>query len=106
MSFRTWLASLLLVSITFLIVPPELVHHYFHHTDTEDHFFGDDGPLLEQKHQHCLILKIEIPEYLVGQEIITHSKVYYSAQLADNYSNPLLFATHRHIELRGPPQVI
>lgn len=103
MSFRTGLASFLLVSITFLIVPPEFVHHYFHHTDTVDHFFGEEGHFLEPKHLHCLILKVEIPEYVVDQEIRTQTHVSYSEKLAECYVNPLLFVTHRHIKLRGPP---
>lgn len=104
MCIRKWLASFLLASITFLIVPPEFVHHYFHHFETEDDFFRESGHYIESKHQHCLILKVEIPEYVIISDVLTQTNVSYPKKLIDYYSNPLLVATHRNIDLRGPPQ--
>lgn len=103
---RKLLASFLLASITFLIVPPEFVHHYFHHSETEDDFFRDSGNYLEPKHTHCLILKVEIPEYVIISDVMTQSNLLYPKKQIDYYSNPILFATHRDVDLRGPPQKV
>lgn len=106
MSFRTWLVSFLLVSITFLIVPAEFVHHFFHHSETDDVFFSDDGKVLETKHNHCLILKVEIPEYVVSSEVRTQTCVSYPKQLIVDYHNPQLFGVYSDIDPRGPPQIV
>lgn len=101
---RKWLTLFLLASITFLIVPPEFIHHYFHHFETEDDFFKESGDYIESKHQHCLLLKVEIPEYVIISDVMTQTNVSYPEKQIDYYSNPLLFATHRDVDLRGPPQ--
>jgi hypothetical protein len=101
-SFRTWLARILLVSITFVIVPPEFVHHFFHHNETEDDLFRSQGNYLEPQHQHCLILKVEIPEYVVNAEEKPGKAVIYS-QAPNIHTISLLLTTHRNIDLRGPP---
>jgi hypothetical protein len=105
MSFRNWLVSFLFVSITFLIVPAGFVHHFFHHSETEDSFFAGDGKVLETKHNHCLILKVEIPEYVVSPEVRTQTYICYPKQLIVEYHNPQLVVIHSDIDPRGPPQV-
>jgi hypothetical protein len=101
--FNNWVVSFLLASISFLIVPAEIVHHFFHHSDTEDIFFGEAGHFLEPMHSHCLILKVEIPEYVAYSEIRIIKDAFYQEVGTEEYSNPPLFEEPGSIELRGPP---
>jgi hypothetical protein len=102
--FKKHISFCLLLVLSFLIVPKELVHSLVDHNDTEDCRSVPDAPVsAEQQHVHCDFLKIITPLYLsefnFTQFHLTEGYFVYHTPKVPEVS----FSLFQLIFLRGPP---
>ena len=101
---KKYIALILLLVISVVLIPKELIHSLTDHADTEDGRCVPNAPIsFEKQHQHCEFLKLNVPHYFFEHKffLFALSSIYYhfSEQIAEK---PFLISLNQSC-LRGPP---
>lgn len=71
MRLRSYIAMLLLLIISTVIMPKEFIHAFFDHEDTPHNICDShtSDVHVEEKHHHCEFLKFQVPPFFVSVSI-------------------------------------
>lgn len=103
--YNKHIALFLLAVLSAFIVPKELVHEFYEHTDTVHTLEHNetDLPLLESQHQHCEILNFNVPLYFLSLNFFKVPILEIGTDLIQQVTE-IFFAPHIGLScLRAPP---
>lgn len=105
--FKKFIAYFLLLVISLVVVPKELIHSFTEHSDTEDSIHFPNAPIsVDVEHTHCDFLNINVPlycfEFDFTQEILPTSYFNFNAYKTQS----LVSSCVLNLSLRGPPQLV
>lgn len=105
--FKKVIAYFLLLVISLVVVPKELIHSFTEHNDTEDRLHFPDAPIsIDVEHTHCDFLKINVPlycfEFDFTQEILPNSYFSFTAYKTQSIVSSCVL----NLCLRGPPLLV
>jgi hypothetical protein len=104
-TYSKHIAIFLLAVISAFIVPKELVHAFYDHSDTVHAVSHSDTglPVVENAHQHCDILNFNVPLYFLSLSFFKAAELPFSAEVIQQAAT-IFFAHHIGLSsLRAPP---
>jgi hypothetical protein len=104
-AYNKYIALFLLAIISAFIVPKELVHELYEHTDTVHSWNHNETglPALEQEHQHCDLLNFNVPLYFLSLNFFKTAEISFSNERIQQVTE-IFFAPHIGLcSLRAPP---
>jgi hypothetical protein len=93
------------VALSAFIVPKEMVHQFYGHTDTVHtfHHSESDLPTVENEHEHCEMLNFNTPLYFFSVHFFSAGEKPTTIHLSENSKRFFCSPDFRLFSLRGPP---